>query len=58
MVDAPFLDHLWDVQKDCLDVQQVKRFQQETPTKIHNLGTSWQQQMETSNMSDQVLLDR
>ena len=24
MVDVPYLDHLWDGQKDCLDVGQVR----------------------------------
>ena len=31
MVDVPCLDHLWDSQKDPLDVGQVRCSQQETP---------------------------
>ena len=27
MVDVPYLDHLWDGQKDCLDVGQVREIQ-------------------------------
>ena len=30
MVDVPCLDHLWDGQKDCLDVEQVRCFHEET----------------------------
>ena len=44
MVDVPCLDHLWDFQKDPLDVGQVRCFQQETQIKMHHcmlLGLSW-----------------
>ena len=34
MVDVPCLDHLWDVQKDCLDVGQVRCFHEETSRKL------------------------
>ena len=30
MVDVPCLDHLWDGQKDCLDVGQIRCFHEET----------------------------
>ena len=33
MVDVPCLDHLWDGQKDCLDVGQVRCFHEETSRK-------------------------
>ena len=33
MVDVPCLDHLWDGQKDCLDVGQVWCFHEETSRK-------------------------
>ena len=44
MVDVPCLDHLWDDQKDCLDVGQVRCFHEETPRKMHHcmlLELSW-----------------
>ena len=34
MVDVPYLDHLWDGQKDCLDVGQVRCFHEETSRKL------------------------
>ena len=34
MVDVPCLDHLWDAQKDCLDVGQVRCFHEETSRKL------------------------
>ena len=34
MVDVPYLDHLWDSQKDCLDVGQVRCFHEETSRKL------------------------
>ena len=34
MVDIPCLDHLWDGQKDCLDVGQVRCFHEETSRKL------------------------
>ena len=34
MVDVPCLDHLWDGQKDCLDVGQVRCFHEETSRKL------------------------
>ena len=41
MVDVPCLDHLWDGQKDCLDVGQVRCFHEETSRKTTFLeGTS------------------
>ena len=33
MADVPCLDHLWDGQKDCLDVGQVRCFHEETSRK-------------------------
>ena len=33
MVDVPCLNHLWDGQKDCLDVGQVWCFHEETSRK-------------------------
>ena len=30
MVDVPYLGHLWDGQKDCLDVGQVRCYHEET----------------------------
>ena len=33
MADVPSLDHLWDGQKDCLDVGQVRCFHEETSRK-------------------------
>ena len=33
MVDVPYLDLLWDGQKDCLDVGQVRCFHEETSRK-------------------------
>ena len=33
MVDVPCLDHLWDGQKDCLDVGQVRCFHEESSRK-------------------------
>ena len=44
MVDVSCLDHLWDGQKDSLDVGQVRCFQEETPRKMHHcmlLGCLW-----------------
>ena len=37
MVDVPYLDHIWDGQKYCLDVGQVRCFLEETSRKT----TSW-----------------
>ena len=34
MVDVPYLDHLWEGQKDCLDVGQVSCFYEETSRKL------------------------
>ena len=34
MVDVPCLDHLWDGQKDCLDIGQVRCFHEETSRKL------------------------
>ena len=34
MVDVPYLDHLWDGQKDCLDVGQVRCLHEETSRKL------------------------
>ena len=34
MADVPCLDHLWDGQKDCLDVGQVRCFHEETSRKL------------------------
>ena len=34
MVDVPYLDHLWDGQKDFLDVGQVRFFHEETSRKL------------------------
>ena len=34
MVDVPSLDHLWDGQKDCLEVGQVSCFHEETSRKL------------------------
>ena len=34
MVDVPCLDHLWDGQKNCLDVGQVRCFHEETSRKL------------------------
>ena len=34
MVDVPCLDHLWDGQKDFLDVEQVRCFHEETSRKL------------------------
>ena len=34
MVDVPYLDHLWDDPKDCLDVGQVRYFHEETSRKL------------------------
>ena len=34
MVDVPCRDHLWDGQKDCLDVGQVRCFHEETSRKL------------------------
>ena len=34
MVDVPYLDHLWDGQKDCLDVGQARCFHEETSRKL------------------------
>ena len=33
MADVPCLDHLWDGQKDCLDVGQVRCFHEESSRK-------------------------
>ena len=35
MVDVPCLDHLWDGQKDYLDVGQVRYFHEETSRKTY-----------------------
>ena len=34
MVDVPCMDHVWDSQKDCLDVGQVRCFHEETSRKL------------------------
>ena len=33
MVDVPYFDHLWDGQKDCLVIGQVRCFHEETSRK-------------------------
>ena len=45
MVDVSFLDHLWEGQKDCPDIEQVWCLQQKTPRKMCHCmlqGLSWQ----------------
>ena len=34
MVDVPYLNHLWDGQKNCLDVGQARCFHEETSRKL------------------------
>ena len=34
MVDVPCMDHLWDIQKDFLDIGQVRYFHEETSRKL------------------------
>ena len=41
MVDVPYLDPLWDGQKDCLGFGQVRRFHEETSRKTTFLEGSY-----------------
>ena len=45
MVDVPYLDHLWDGQKNCLDVGQVRCFHEETSRKL----LSWKEDTKESD---------
>ena len=45
MADVPSMDHLWDGQKDCLDVGQVRCFHEETSRKTTFSGREIQRRV-------------
>ena len=55
MVDEPYLDHLWDGQKDCLDVGQVRCFHEETSRKSTFLEGRYKGEGQNSSQKEPCL---
>ena len=55
MVDVPCLDHLWDGQKDCLDVGQVRCFHEETSRKTTFLEGRYKGEQQNSSQKEPCL---
>ena len=55
MVDVPYLDHLWDGQKDCLDVGQVRCFHEETSRKTTFLEGRYKGEWQNSSQKESCL---
>ena len=55
MVDVPYLDHLWDGQKDCLDVGQVRCFHEETSRKTTFLEGRYKGEWQNSSQKEPCL---
>ena len=55
MADVPSLDHLWDGQKDCLDVGQVRCFHEETSRKLPFLEGRYKGERQNSNHKEPCL---
>ena len=55
MVDVPCLDHLWDGQKDCLDVGQVRCFHEETSRKTTFLEGRYKGERQNSSQKEPCL---
>ena len=55
MVDVPFLDHLWDGQKDYLDVGQVRCFHEEKSRKTTFLEGRYKGKSQNSSKKEPCL---
>ena len=55
MVNVPCLDHLWDGQKDFLDVGQVRCFHEETSRKTTFLEGRYKGELQNSSQKEPCL---